>query len=48
MENCSAKSQLIELIGIGTRLDAPASGFWSLMSGLVLVTTLQACGFLLA
>jgi hypothetical protein len=26
----------------------PASGFWSLMSGLVLVTTLQACGFLYA
>ncbi len=24
------------------------SGFWSLMSGLVLVMTLQACGFLLA
>ena len=24
------------------------AGFWSLMSGLVLVTTLQACGFLLA
>jgi hypothetical protein len=22
------------------------AGFWSLMSGLVLVTTLQACGFL--
>jgi hypothetical protein len=24
------------------------AGFWSLMSGLVLVTTLQACGFLYA
>jgi len=24
------------------------AGFWSLMSGLVLMTTLQACGFLLA
>jgi hypothetical protein len=24
------------------------AGFWSLMSGLVLVMTLQACGFLLA
>ncbi len=24
------------------------AGFWSLMSGLVLVTTLRACGFLLA
>jgi Family of unknown function (DUF6949) len=24
------------------------AGFWSLMSGLVLVATLQACGFLLA
>jgi len=24
------------------------AGFWSLMSGLVLVSTLQACGFLLA
>jgi hypothetical protein len=24
------------------------AGFWSLMSGLVLVTALQACGFLLA
>ena len=24
------------------------AGFWSLMSGLALMTTLQACGFLLA
>jgi hypothetical protein len=24
------------------------AGFWSLMSGLVLVTTLQACSFLFA
>jgi hypothetical protein len=24
------------------------AGFWSLMSGLVMVTTLQACGFLVA
>ncbi len=24
------------------------AGFWSLMSGLLLVTTLQACSFLLA
>ena len=48
MRNGSAKSQLIELIEISTRLDAPAFGFWSLMSGLVLVMTLQACGFLLA
>jgi hypothetical protein len=24
------------------------AGFWSLMSGLVLITTLQACGFLVA
>ena len=38
------ESRRFEFVFLGTLI----AGFWSLMSGLVLVMTLQACGLLLA